>query len=239
MTVVVILGILATLSFVAFRALPRAAKVTSGVLELSAEASNAKAQAHGRDVRVAVLLYAAPNGPIRYWTVLDPWLTVLDAMASNPGWTKPEELRPASPPAPSGARYRLISQGELDKTVSFVEGGYRTVVGDKVDTRCAALGTGAFVLATGQGGGGGYFPPPYCMVPEARGCTFCTESGGATRGALVFEPEGRVRLVDGNGVESLAGAGSFTLNGKDLPPQRAMAVALTGSGLIHTFRGSR
>lgn len=234
-----ILGILVALSFAAFRALPRAAKVTSGALELAAEASNAKSQAYGRDVRVAVLIYAPPNQPIRYWTVLDPWLTLLSAMESNPAWTQPEELLPAAPPAPAGARYRRISQGELDKIVSLVPGGYRSVVGNRVDSRCAALGAGTFVLGTGTGGGGGYFPPPYCMVPESTGCTFCSETAGALRGAIVFEPEGRVRLVSGSGVENPAGAGSFTVNGQDLPPQRAISMAFTASGLIHTFRGSK
>jgi len=234
MVVVAIVGTLAALSYASFRNVPRAARVSSGTMALAGEISSAKAQAYGRDMRMLIVLYyPLPSGPLQYWTVKDPTYTVDDNMKANPSWKAIEDI--VKPP--SGQKY-VLDHNVLDNAVTFVSGGYKAVSKNIVDTKCTTAGV-TFALATGDGGGGGYFPPPYCMIPDDKGCTFCTTGADAIRGAIAFDPEGRIRLLDGAGKETTAGAGSITLSATGLDDTRGVSIALTPSGLIHTFRGPK
>lgn len=241
MVVVSILAMLVALSAMALGALPGRARLSGGVLELNAALASARSQSLGRGVRTAVLLDTGDGGPdsrVRYWLVVDPWLTLDDAMSATPGWRTPEDLLPPSP-TPPDARFRVLDLGAFAESVRLAPSGFRQLVGPGFHPGCVGAGAPSVELASGTPGGSRAFPPPFCEVPDDAPCTFCSVSGGApARGAIFFEPDGRVSLVDARGVRDVRGAGSvtFTQRAGNEDPR---AIVLLDTGLFRSFDSSR
>jgi prepilin-type N-terminal cleavage/methylation domain-containing protein len=238
--VITLVGILATLSYVGLTQLTRKSRVSTGASELVAQIASGRSHAIGKDIRVALLFNAGPAAGtenIRYWLVEDPWFTLDETMAATGSWAEPSNLAPPSP-APAGARYRVMDHGTFANGVRLHATGFKDLVGSSVKPACGAY-SGKITLTSGvtdsSAAGGGYFPPPYCAVPDASGCTFCS-TAGSLRGGIFFEPDGRVTLVDGAGSPTPAGAGSLAFSAADLPIADARAVAFTSSGLVRLFR---
>lgn len=199
---------------------------------------------------------------VRYWLVSDPWSTLDEAMATNAAWQTPGELVPQAP-APSGAAFPSLDSGgtTMERNVGlpadFLVGevartGFRGEVpraafdgptaganpGTNSATASANTGVAAYAPCTkagdvfrlqdGSAGGSNFFPPPYCMVPVG-GCTFCS----AGRGAIFFEPDGQVRLVNAAGSANPMGAGSLSLGASGV--QDVLSMVFTSSGLVRAF----
>lgn len=234
---VAILGVMASLSFVALERLPRRARVNSSIIQLGSDLAAAKGSAYGRGARVAVLINAG-NGDdrIRYWVVQDDFNLLDDAMVAEADWEDPSDLEvPAG--APTGAEFRVLDSRTLDSGVFLHAGGYKTLV-SSASTGCTGVGANiamrSGVTAT-TNLGSNFFPPPYCKVPDDAGCTFCSSSGNV-RGAVFFEPDGRVTLLDNDGTRDGRGGGSIALAMPGEPNTTQRAVAIASSGLLRVFK---
>lgn len=239
-TAVGIVAILAALSYAALEVLPQRTRLTGGALEFSAVLSSARSHAYGRNERVVVLINAdgpKVGQPIKYWVLVDRWSNLDDVMASTP-WKSASDLKPGAA-APPDSEYPLIDSGHFNPSVRVLGGGYKAAVGSVVHKACNPDITGKIGLAERPTTGSDTFPPPFCFVPNDTPCTFCSGDGSETspyRGAIFFEPDGRVVLANAEGVASPDGAGSITL----LPTggggiETAQAVVITNTGLVRTF----
>lgn len=238
--VLAILSILLTLSIMALGVLPAKARMSGGVLELNAALSAARSHSLGRGVRTAVLIDTAEGAPeegarVRYWMVVDPWFLLDEAMAASPRWTDPEALTPPLP-APPGSRFRVLDSGQFAHEVRLAPAGYDKLAIRGVQPGCSSTDAPTVELSSGIAEGSGVFPPPFCQVPDEAPCTFCSPSGGTVRGAILFEPDGRVALVDAAGLYDARGAGSIVFSGrsgKDGGDVRALV--LLDTGLFRSF----
>jgi prepilin-type N-terminal cleavage/methylation domain-containing protein len=241
MTVVAIISILITLSVMALNALPGRARMSGGVLELNAALASARSLSLGRGVRAAVLINTA-NGPteaprVSYWTVLDADLLLDDVMAVTAGWRVPSDL-----PAPAGSTFQVLETGQLASAIRLAAGGFKTLVSPAVHPACGAAGAPVVELLSKDVTGTRTFPPPFCQVPDDAPCTFCSaDGGGPMRGAVFFEPDGRVVLVRANGTADSRGAGSLVLTRRDGTTEHAdpRALVMLDTGLIHSFDQTR
>jgi hypothetical protein len=236
--VLAILSILITLSVMALGVLPARARMSGGVLELNAALSAARAHSLGRGVRTAVLIDTAEGAPgvearIRYWTVVDPWFLLDEAMAARPVWSAPEELLPPLP-APPGARFRVLDSGRFGDAVRLAPSGFRSLVSPSIQPGCSDARAPSVELSSGTVEGSWAFPPPFCQVPDNAPCTFCSAAGGTVRGAILFEPDGRVALLDAEGREDARGAGSIVFGGHARDAD-ARALVLLDTGLFRSF----
>ncbi len=241
MTVVAITAILITLSVMALGALPGRARMSGGVLELNAALASARSLSLGRGVRVAVLLNtedgpaAAPR--VSYWTVLDPGLLLDDVMEAEPGWLTPDDL-----PAPAGATFELLETGHFAEAIHLAGTGFKALVSPAVHPGCTAAGAPAVELLSKDASGAQSFPPPFCQVPDDAACTFCPQEGaGPLRGAIFFEPDGRVVLTRAGGAADSRGAGSLVFTRRDGATADAdpRALVLLDTGLVHAFDQTR
>jgi prepilin-type N-terminal cleavage/methylation domain-containing protein len=236
-----ILSILVTLSVMALGVLPARARMSGGVLELNAALSAARSHSLGRGVRTAVLIDTAegasgPDTRIRYWTVVDPWFLLDEAMAARPRWSAPEDLPPPLP-APAGSEFRVLSAGRFGDAVHLAASGFRSLVTPAIQPACADARAPSVELSSGTVDGHWAFPPPFCQVPDNAPCTFCSPSGGTVRGAILFEPDGRVALLDAQGREDARGAGSIVFSGGD-EGSEVRALVLLDTGLFRSFDGN-
>ena len=236
--VLAILSILLTLSVMALGVLPARARMSSGVLELNAALSAARAHSLGRGVRTAVLIDTAegsarPDARIRYWTVVDPWFLLDESMAARPGWSGPDELQPPLP-APSGSGFQVLGMGLFGDAVRLAPSGFRSLANPPIQPACADPRAPSVELSSGTMDGSWAFPPPFCQVPDNRPCTFCSSDGGTVRGAVLFEPDGRVALLDAEGREDPRGAGSIVFGGHEAGAD-VRALVLLDTGLIRSF----
>jgi hypothetical protein len=234
---VALAGILLTLAWNGLRSLPKVARLSSSVVELSSELTQARGRATGKRVRTAVLL-SATQGQLQYLEVEDPGLTLDNVLRSRAGWPTFVAGTINDPPRiiAGGKPYTVVGQGKISGDLALAPNGHKGLVDDQTHPGCSGAGAD-YVVADGNGGG--YFPPPYCRIPAQSGCTFCSIDGTATRGFILFEPDGRVRLFDAAGNESLARAGSIAFHVPSLGANRGATVALTSTGMIRTFRGKR
>jgi prepilin-type N-terminal cleavage/methylation domain-containing protein len=238
--VLAILTILVTLSVMALGVLPARARMSGGVMELNAALSAARAHSLGRGVRTAVIIDTAEGAPgtearIRYWTLVDPWFLLDESMAEHPRWRTPEELVPPLP-APAGAAFRVLDAGHFGDAVRLAPRGFRSLASPPIQASCGDAGAPSVELASGSADGSWAFPPPFCQVPDNAPCTFCSPSGGTVRGAILFEPDGRVALLDAQGREDARGAGSIVFGGR-AEGADVRALVLLGTGLIRSFDG--
>ncbi|MFP2927603.1 Tfp pilus assembly protein FimT/FimU [Pyxidicoccus sp. 3LG] len=236
--VLAILSILVTLSVMALGVLTARARMSGGVMELNAALSAARSHSLGRGVRTAVLIDTAEGAPgadarIRHWTVVDPWFLLDEAMAASPDWSTPEELVPPLP-APAGADFRVLDSGRFGEAVHLAPMGFRLLARPTIQPGCTGADAPAVELPSGTADGSRAFPPPFCQVPDDEPCTFCSQSGGTVRGAVLFEPDGRVVLVDAEGQEDTRGAGSLVFGGRT-PEADVRALVLVGTGLFRSF----
>ncbi len=235
-----ILSILVTLSVMALGVLPARARMSGGVLELNAALSAARSHSLGRGVRTAVLIDTAEGASgaetrIRYWTVVDPWFLLDEAMAASPRWSGPEALLPPLP-APAGSEFRVLSTGRFGESVHLAPSGFRSLVSPPIQPACVDARAPSVELSSGTTDGSWAFPPPFCQVPDNAPCTFCSPSGGTVRGAILFEPDGRVALLDAQGREDARGAGSIVFRGSD-EDSDVRALVLLDTGLFRSFDG--
>ncbi len=245
-----IVGVLTAMSAVAIGRLNSRSRVSGAVQELASDLVDARNHAYGRDTRTVVLINGAwPVGGqtrIAYWTLLDPGGIVDDAMKANAAWQSPADLQ-----TPGGATpFRLFLSNVLGNgpamTVAGAAGG--GTVGIKQAAAmakpnatlspCAAFAATALGQLSGLAGfsaaSAGHFPPPLCGVPADQGCTFCT---GGVRGAVVFEPSGKIKLLAADGTPDWRGAGSLTVaNGLDNDQQHSLSLVLTSAGLLRPAR---
>ena len=233
-----ILSILLTLSVMALGVLPARARMSGGVLELNAALSAARSHSLGRGVRTAVLIDTAQGDTgagarIRYWTVVDPWFLLDDAMAERADWSAPEELVPPLP-APPGAGFRVLDSGHFGDSVRLAPEGFRVLASPQIQPGCANDRAPSVELSSGTREGSWSFPPPFCQVPDDVPCTFCSAAGGTVRGAILFEPDGRVALLDAEGVEDPRGAGSIVFGGH-AEDADVRALVLLDTGLFRSF----
>ncbi len=245
-TAVGIVAILAALSYAALEVLPQRTRLTGGALEFSATLSSARSHAYGRNERVVVLFNADKvnaGNPINYWVVVDPWLTLQQALANKSDWTSLKDVKPP-PPVPTGSEYRLIDAGHFNPSVRLLPDGFRMAVGTVAHPGCTPDMNNKIGLAQGfMAASANIFPPPFCFVPANRPCTFCQEDGlmgPPVRGAVFFEPDGTVEFYDAAGNRSTDGAGSITflpVGGGGI--QSAQAIVVTNTGLVRTFSASR
>ncbi|MFP2907153.1 Tfp pilus assembly protein FimT/FimU [Pyxidicoccus sp. 3LFB2] len=236
-----ILSILVSLSVMALGVLPARARMSGGVLELNAALSAARSHSLGRGVRTAVLIDTAEGAPgvetrIRYWTVMDPWFLLDEAMAARPGWSSPEALLPPLP-VPAGSEFRVLSSGRFGEAVRLAPSGFRSLVSPSIHPSCVDARAPSVELSSGTMDGHWAFPPPFCQVPDDRPCTFCSLSGGTVRGAILFEPDGRVALLDAQGREDPRGAGSIVFRGSE-DDGEVRALVLLDTGLFRSFEGN-
>ncbi|HLL55377.1 MAG TPA: prepilin-type N-terminal cleavage/methylation domain-containing protein [Myxococcaceae bacterium] len=233
---VALAGILLTLAWNGMRSLPKMARLSSSVVELSSELTQARGRATGKKVRTAVLL-SATQREFQYLEVEDPGLTLDNVLRSRAGWPTFAAGTSSAPPRiiAGGKPYTVVGQGKLSGDLALAPQGHKGLMDDKTHPRCS--GAGSDYVTVADGNGGGYFPPPYCRIPAQSGCTFCSVDGTATRGIILFEPDGRVRLFDAAGNESLARAGSISFHVPSLGKSQGATVALTSTGMIRTFRG--
>jgi hypothetical protein len=202
-------------------------------MEFNSTLAAARSHAIGRNTRAAVLIntqvVAGTTRRIRYWTVLDNNFTLANAMGTVPNWQLPEDLATATDP------YPVINNGQFSTTVRLNATGFKTVVGNTAHASCAAI-AGRISLVSGTGGGSNTFPPPYCMVPDDQPCTFCSNG----RGAVFFEPDGRVTLMNAIGVAETRGAGSLVLDNSAIQtPPDPRAIVLLNSGLFRAYDNTR
>ncbi len=233
MAVLAIASVLIALSIAALDSMPQRARLAGEVMEFNSTLAAARSHAVGRDVRAAVLINTevVANGTrrIRYWTVLDPNFTIRDVMRATPNWQLPEDLVTATD------TFQVINNGQFSTTVRLNATGFRAVVGNNPHASCSAL-AGRISLVNGTGGGNNTFPAPYCMVPDDQPCTFCTNG----RGAVLFEPDGRVRLVDSIGTPEPRGAGSLVLDNATIQtPPDPRAIVLLNTGLFRVYDNTR
>lgn len=229
MVVVAIIGILAALSFAAMGRMTPRARLRGANQKLAGELSTGRSHAYGRDVRTALLVNTAfPVGAksrVAVWLVTDPSFALLTAMAVNNRWQDARDLVP-----PAGPAFQILSTEILDENVGLPENirGPATVSAFRGNVDRKAYTGNAPRHPRCNGAEAGFFPPPFCMVPVG-GCTFCTDG----RGAVVFEPDGRVRLFGSDGHEGIGRAGSLSLTaaGSD----EVLSVILTSSGLVRSF----
>ncbi|MCP3139171.1 pilus assembly FimT family protein [Pyxidicoccus xibeiensis] len=236
--VLTLLSILVTLSVMALGVLPAKARMSGGVMELNAALSAARAHSLGRGVRTAVLIDTAEGATeddarIRHWTVVDPWFLLDEAMAASPAWRSPETLVPPLP-APAGAYFRLLDSGHFGTAVRLAPAGFRHLARPTIQPGCVGAGAPAVELTSGTAEGSRAFPPPFCQVPDDAPCTFCSLAGSTMRGAVFFEPDGRVVLVDAVGQEDARGAGSIVFGGQ-APDADVRALVLLDTGLFRSF----
>ncbi|NMO23603.1 prepilin-type N-terminal cleavage/methylation domain-containing protein [Pyxidicoccus fallax] len=236
--VVAILSILLTLSVMALGVLPAQARMSGGVLELNAALSAARAHSLGRGVRTAVLIDTAEGSTtldarVRHWTVVDPWFLLDEAMTARPSWRTPEELLPPLP-APSGSAFRVLATGQFGDGVRLAPSGFRSLASPPIQPGCMDPRTPSVELSSGTEEGSWAFPPPFCQVPDNAPCTFCSASGGTVRGAILFEPDGRVALLDALGREDARGAGSIVFGGHEAGAD-VRALVLLDTGLFRAF----
>jgi prepilin-type N-terminal cleavage/methylation domain-containing protein len=238
--VLAILSILLTLSVMALGVLPNRARMSSGVLELNAALSSARSHSLGRGVRTAVLIdtaegSTAEDARVRYWTVVDPWFLLDEAMAATPGWTDPDVLTPPLP-APPGSSFRVLNLGRFADNVRLAPSGYRLLATRRVQPGCASTRAPSVELASGSADGIWVFPPPFCQVPDDTPCTFCSPNGGTVRGAVFFEPDGRVTLVNAVGRQDARGAGSLVFSTRSAQEAAEVrALVLLDTGLFRSF----
>lgn len=84
------------------------------------------------------------------------------------------------------------------------------------------------------------FPAPFAQIPVLAAqtpalpyCSFCLANG---RGAIVFQPTGRVKFSAGPTVTARAPGGQFSVTGTQGSVTRILAVAIDGrSGVIESF----
>lgn len=238
--VLAILSFLLTLSVMALGVLPARARMSGGVMELNAALSAARAHSLGRGVRTAVLIDTAEGAPepqarIRFWTLVDPWFLLDESMAEHPRWRTPEDLLPPLP-APSGTAFRVLDSGHFGESVRLASRGFRSLAKPAIQPGCGDAGAPSVELSSGVADGSWAFPPPFCQVPDNAPCTFCSVSGGTVRGAILFEPDGRVSLLDAEGREDPRGAGSIVFGGRDEGAD-VRALVLLGTGLFRSFDG--
>ncbi|WP_164007900.1 pilus assembly FimT family protein [Pyxidicoccus trucidator] len=236
-----ILSILVSLSVMALGVLPARARMSGGVLELNAALSAARSHSLGRGVRTAVLIDTAEGASgtdvrIRYWTVVDPWFLLDEAMAASPRWSTPEELLPPLP-VPPGVGFRVLSSGRFGESVRLAPSGFRSLVSPPIQPACVDARAPAVELSSGTMDGSWAFPPPFCQVPDNAPCTFCSLAGGTVRGAIFFEPDGRVALLNAQGQEDARGAGSIVFRGSEGDAE-VRALVLLDTGLFRSFEGS-
>ncbi len=229
MVVVAIVGILAALSFSYLRPLSPRAKLSGAARVLSAQLSAGKSQAYGRSFRVAILINTdSADSRFSHWMVVDPWSTLDESMANDANWTGPADLLPVAP-APEGSSYRILDSETLPATVNLpalVSGGTAALTGFRGPVARGAY-SGTAVAKYPQCPAAGFFPPPFCNVPVG-GCTFCTNG----RGAIFFEPDGGVRLINHQGQENGL-RGSISLAEATIDDVRS--VVLTSAGLVRAF----
>lgn len=235
-----ILSVLVTLSVMALGVLPARARMSGGVLELNAALSAARAHSLGRGVRTAVIIDTAEGASgtdarIRYWTLVDPWFLLDESMAAQPRWRTPDELVPPLP-APAGSAFRVLDAGHFGESVHLAPKGFRSLASPPIQPSCGDAGAPSVELSSGTTDGSWAFPPPFCQVPDNAPCTFCSASGGTVRGAVLFEPDGRVTLVDAQGQEDVRGAGSIVFGGHGQDAE-VRALVLLGTGLFRSFDG--
>ncbi|WNG44396.1 prepilin-type N-terminal cleavage/methylation domain-containing protein [Archangium minus] len=244
-TVVGIIAILAALSFAALDVLPQRTRLTGGALEFAAAISSARSHAYGRNHRVVLLLNAgteAIGNPIEYWVVVDPWSNMTATLKANPDWKTLNDLKPG-PPAPAGSEYPLFDSGHFNPSVRVFDKGFVEAMGRVAHKGCTAELKGKIALARGPTEGTSTFPPPFCFVPNEKGCTFCT--GGGTvpyRGAIFFEPDGTVSFTDALGNPPLNGDGSASISFRPMGgggPESVQAVVITNTGIVRTFSAYR
>jgi prepilin-type N-terminal cleavage/methylation domain-containing protein len=233
-----IVSILLTLSVMALGVLPARARMSGGVLELNAALSAARAHSLGRGIRTAVLIDTAegstrPDARIRYWMVVDPWFLLDEAMAARPGWSTPDELVPPLP-APPGSGFRVLEGGFFADTVRLAPSGFRSLASPPIHPGCVDARAPVVELSSGTVDGSWAFPPPFCQVPDNRPCTFCSAAGGTVRGAILFEPDGRVALLDAEGRQDARGAGSIVFGGREAGAD-VRALVLLDTGLFRSF----
>lgn len=234
MAVIAIIAILTALSVMALDSMPQRARLAGEVMEFNSTLAAARSHAIGRDMRAAVLIntsVAADGGQrrIRYWTVLDPNFALGSQMLAVPNWQLPQDLVDASNP------FTVINNGQFSTTIRLNAAGFKNVVNNTPHASCAAL-AGRIRLSSGTGGGGNTFPPPYCMVPDDQPCTFCSNG----RGAVFFEPDGRVTLVNATGVVETRGAGSLVLDNSAIQnPPDPRAIVLLNTGLFRAYDNTR
>jgi hypothetical protein len=236
-----ILSILVCLSVMALGVLPARARMSGGVLELNAALSAARSHSQGRGVRTAVLIDTAQGAPgtdtrIRYWTVVDPWFLLDEAMAASPRWRAPEELVPPLP-APAGIGFRVLASGHFGESVRLASAGFRSLVSPPIQPGCVGASAPSVELSSGTVEGSWAFPPPFCQVPDNAPCTFCSPAGGTVRGAIFFEPDGRVALLNAQGQEDARGAGSIVFGGSN-GDSEIRALVLLDTGLFRSFDGN-
>ncbi len=240
MVVLAILSILLTLSVMALGVLPNRARMSGGVMELNAALSAARSHSLGRGVRTAVLIdtaegSTAEDARVRYWTVVDPWFLLDEAMTGTPRWTDPESLTPPLP-APPGSSFRVLDQGRFASNVRLAPAGFRALATRRIQPGCSSNRAPTVELTSGSAEGSWAFPPPFCQVPDDTPCTFCSPEGGTVRGAILFEPDGRVTLVNALGRQDARGAGSLvfsTRSAQDAAEVRALV--LLDTGLFRSF----
>ncbi|QSQ20089.1 prepilin-type N-terminal cleavage/methylation domain-containing protein [Pyxidicoccus parkwayensis] len=240
MVVLAIISVLLSLSVMALRVLPTRARMSGGVLELNAALSAARAHSLGRGVRTAVLIDTSEGAPgpdarIRFWTLVDPWFLLDESMAEHPRWRRPEDLLPPLP-APSGSTFRVLDSGQFGDAVQLATRGYRALARPSIQPSCGGASAPSVELSSGTTDGAWAFPPPFCQVPDDKPCTFCSQSGGTVRGAILFEPDGRVSLLDAEGREDVRGAGSIVFGGREENAD-VRALVLLGTGLFRSFDG--
>lgn len=130
----------------------------------------------------------------------------------------------------------------MASAIHLAAGGFKTVVSPAVHPGCAAAGAPSVELLSRDATGTRTFPPPFCQVPDDAPCTFCSaDGGGPPRGAVFFEPDGRVVLVRANGAVDVRGAGSLVLTRREGSAEHAdpRALVLLDTGLIHSFDQTR
>lgn len=227
--VVAIVGILAALSFTFLRPLSPRAKLSGAVRVLAAQLSAGKSQAYGRSFRVAILINHNSEGSrFTHWTVLDPWSTLDEAMANTTTWKSPGDLLPVAP-APEGSSFRVLDSESMPAIVNvpaLVSGGDKVFTGFRGPVNRSVYLGGTFQKYE-QCTESGFFPPPFCNVPVG-GCTFCTSG----RGAIFFEPDGQIRLVNHEGKDN-GFVGSISLAAATI--DEVKSVVLTSAGLVRAF----
>lgn len=182
---IAIIGIIAAMGLASLGAMARRGTVRTATSELAAAFAEARSTAATRNSDVWLIVYptidkaGAAGGSGAYFIYVDPDLSFGSAGAPPSGEIRFSTFDPAggeSAMVPTAGRGQLQSRVYLDdysqQSVHFVS------------PQALSLTLRA---------------PYTALNPVASACGFCTNS--PPRGALVFEPEGRVRFVDGDGVE--------------------------------------
>jgi hypothetical protein len=215
--VLAIAGILASLSYAGFQGLLGRARTTDSALEATLLAQSARALASSTGVPHALLVSAGPKGG---WmrVVRDERRRLGPCLAANPGWSEAGAF-----PKPTGAGLPCAGLAQAEEAVAL-------------DARLQLGPAGGFAAAQAPAEsceGGGPFGAPYCDVPADRACTFCSSGAERTAGAILFEPRGFTRLLDGAGGVVAGAGGSLALERADAPgnPQGFLVTRL---GIVRT-----